>query len=128
MAKLIYSEQALADLERLTDFLIEADPLAATETIGLIEEAVGLLKRHPLVGHPVEHKLSELVISRGRTGYLALYSFEEDQDAVLILAYGINAKPGVGNKTRVEKRPWFPLPGGSATVDLFPLGFLPSWN
>jgi len=43
LAKLIFSKQVLADLERLTDFLIEADPLAATETIGLIEEAVGLL-------------------------------------------------------------------------------------
>jgi len=30
--------------------------------------------------------LRELVISRGCTGYVALYRFEEDQDAVLILA------------------------------------------
>lgn len=98
MAKLIYSEQALADLERLTDFLIEADPLAATEMIGLIEEAVGLLKRHPLVGRPVEHELRELVISRGRTGYLALYSFEEDQDAVLILAIRHQREAGYGEQ------------------------------
>jgi plasmid stabilization system protein ParE len=52
----------------------------------LIEEAVELLKRHPLIGRPVEHDLRELVISRGRTGYVALYSFEQDQEAVLILA------------------------------------------
>lgn len=86
MAKLSYSGRALVDLERLTDFLIEADPKAALETVGLIEEAVGLLARHPLIGRPVEHPLRELVISRGRTGYVALYSFEEDRDAVLILA------------------------------------------
>ena len=86
MAKLSYSGRALADLERLTDFLIEADPKAALETVGLIEEAVGLLARHPLIGRPVEHPLRELVISRGRTGYVALYSFEEVRDAVLILA------------------------------------------
>ncbi|MDR3479759.1 MAG: type II toxin-antitoxin system RelE/ParE family toxin [Burkholderiaceae bacterium] len=30
--------------------------------------------------------LRELVISRGKTGYVALYSFEADQGAVLILA------------------------------------------
>jgi plasmid stabilization system protein ParE len=71
LARLIYSGRALADLERLADFLIESDPPAAEETIGLIEEAV---------------ELRELVISRGRTGYVALYSFEEDRDAVLILA------------------------------------------
>ncbi|MDZ4255783.1 MAG: type II toxin-antitoxin system RelE/ParE family toxin [Sulfuritalea sp.] len=86
MAKLSYSGQALADLERLGDFLIGTDPKAALETVGLIEEAVSLLIRHPLIGRPVEFPLRELVISRGRTGYTALYSFEEAHDAVLILA------------------------------------------
>ena len=86
MAKLSYSERALADLERLTDFLIETDLSLAAETIELIAEAVSLLTRHPLLGRPVEYALRELVISRGRSGYVALYSLEEDQDAVLILA------------------------------------------
>lgn len=86
MARLIYSERALGDLERLTDFLIEADAVAAGETVALIEEAVEILRRHPLIGRPVQSGLRELVISRGRTGYVALYSFEVAQDAVLILA------------------------------------------
>lgn len=86
MAKLSYSARALADLERLTDFLIESDPAVAAETVGLITEAVELLSRHPLIGRPVEHPLRELVISRGRTGYVALYSFEENHNAVLVLA------------------------------------------
>ena len=83
---MIYSARALADLERQTDFLLERDPAAAAETLGLIEEAVTLLTRHPLIGRPVEHDLHELVISRGRTGYVALYSFEETLNVVLILA------------------------------------------
>jgi plasmid stabilization system protein ParE len=86
LAQLAYSGRALADLERLADFLTETDAGAAAETLGLIEEAVDLLARHPLIGRPVEHGLRELVISRGRTGYIALYSFEEAQDAVLVLA------------------------------------------
>lgn len=86
MARLIYSERALADLERLTDFLIKTDSPAALETVALIEEAVNLLGRHPLIGRPAEHDLRELLISRGRTGYVALYSLEEKQDAILILA------------------------------------------
>ncbi|MCX7166706.1 MAG: type II toxin-antitoxin system RelE/ParE family toxin [Rhodocyclales bacterium] len=86
MARLSYSGRALADLERLTEFLIGIDPAAAAETVGLIAEAVELLVRHPLIGRPVEFPLRELVISRGRTGYVALYSFEEAQNAVLILA------------------------------------------
>lgn len=86
MAALIYSERALADLERLADFLLDTDPAAAPETIGLIEEAVRVLRRHPMMGRPVEHGLRELVISRGRTGYLALYSIEEEAEAIPILA------------------------------------------
>ncbi len=86
MARLIYSARALADLERLTDLSVETDPKAALKTVGLIEEAIELLERHPMIGRPVEPPLRELVISRGKSGYLALYSFESVEDAVLILA------------------------------------------
>ena len=86
MARLIYTAKALADLERLTDFLIDSDAGAALETVALIEEAVKVLERHPLIGRLVEPALRELVISRGRSGYVALYSFEPVHDAVLILA------------------------------------------
>jgi plasmid stabilization system protein ParE len=86
LARLIYSRTALLDLEKLTDFLLEIDPSAAAETVGLIQEAVAVLRRHPLIGRPVELDLRELIISRGKTGYVALYSFEADHDAVLILA------------------------------------------
>lgn len=86
MARLIYAAQALGDFERLTDFLLTSDPQAAAATVELIDEAVTLLKRHPLIGRPVEHGLRELVISRGRTGYLALYDFDAAQDVVAILA------------------------------------------
>ena len=85
MARLVFSQIALADLEKLTDFLINADPFAAAETVDLIEEAIGVLKRHPLIGRQVESDLRELIISRGKTGYVALYSYEVDQDAILIL-------------------------------------------
>lgn len=86
MARLIYSGSALADLERLADFLAENDPQAALATVDLIEEAVEVLGNHPLIGHSVEEDLRELVISRGRTGYIALYSYEAAHDTVLILA------------------------------------------
>lgn len=86
MARLIYAEAALQDLERLADFLVESDPAAAEATIDLIARAISMLEENPLVGRPVEAPLRELVISRGRTGYVALYSFEAAHDAVLVLA------------------------------------------
>ena len=86
MAQLIYSLRALSDLERLTDFLLEADPAAAPATIGLITEAVQVLANHPGIGRPAESGLRELVISRGHSGYVALYSHELAHDTILILA------------------------------------------
>jgi plasmid stabilization system protein ParE len=86
LARIIFSQIALADLEKLTDFLIEADPLAAADTVDLIDEAIAVLKRHPLIGRQADSELRELIISRGKTGYVALYSYEVDQDAILILA------------------------------------------
>lgn len=99
MAKLIYSERALEDLERVTQFLMEGDPAAALETFGLIEEAIAILKRHRLIGRSVEAGLRELLISRGRTGYVALYSFEQANDAVLILAIRHQREAGYSDKS-----------------------------
>lgn len=98
MARLIYSEQALADLERLTDFLLEQDVNAALATMDLIEEALVILRRHPYIGRRLDEDLYELVISRGNTGYVALYSFEELYDAVLILAIRHQREAGYASK------------------------------
>lgn len=86
MAALIYAPRALADLERLFEFLAEKDPGAAVAAAQAIREAVAILERHPLIGRPVEHGLRELVISHGRTGYVALYRHVLPDGVVLILA------------------------------------------
>jgi addiction module RelE/StbE family toxin len=86
MAKISYSGQALSDLERITDFLSENGASAQQEALELIDEAVNVLARHPLIGREAEHGLRELVISQRKTGYVALYSYEANHDAILILA------------------------------------------
>lgn len=86
MAELIYSGQALTDLDRPTDFPLEENPAAALETTALIMEAVEVLTNHPFIGRPVEEELRELLISRGQSGYIALYCHEEAEDVILVLA------------------------------------------
>ena len=86
MAEIVYSDRALQDLDRLTDFLLEADPASAPQTTALIVEAVEVLANHPLMGRPAEEGMRELLISRGHSGYVALYFYEEPDDAVLILS------------------------------------------
>jgi addiction module RelE/StbE family toxin len=86
MAKISYSRQALADLERISDFLSEEGPGAQLEALDLIDDAVDILIRHPLIGRQVESGLRELVVSQGKTGYVALYSYDTNHNAILILA------------------------------------------
>jgi addiction module RelE/StbE family toxin len=86
LLRIVFAPQAVDDLERLTDFLIENDKNAALRTIELIEEAIQILARHPLVGRLCDTHLRELVISRGNSGYVALYSFEESKNMILINA------------------------------------------
>lgn len=86
MARISYAGRALADLEKIADFLADKGTDAQFEALDLIDEAITLLARHPFIGRQVEHGMRELVISQSRTGYVALYSYEIDSDAILILA------------------------------------------
>ena len=45
-----------------------------------------MLAHHPLIGRIVTAELRELVISYGRTGYVALYRFVPSRREVRILA------------------------------------------
>src|SRR5882672_5714861 len=47
MASVSYTPRALADLERLCDFLAETDPRAASQTIDLVLDAVAILETSP---------------------------------------------------------------------------------
>lgn len=86
MTRVTYSPRAVLDLERLRNFLPEDNPDAALGAAQAIEHAVSALERHPLIGRPAEEGMRELVISRGHTGYLALYDYLAPIDTVVILA------------------------------------------
>lgn len=85
MAQVVYSRRALEDLERAIQFVAKQDAAAAVEAAAAIREAVEILGRHPLIGRPVAPPLRELVISYGKTGYVALYRFRPQRGEVRIL-------------------------------------------
>ena len=98
--KVALTERAYTDLIRLTDFLLEFDKSAASKAIDLIEDGLRILKQHPFIGRPVqgdqaiEGDLRELVISYGKTGYVALYSIE-DEAQVWILTIRHQREAGI---------------------------------
>ncbi|MFZ2302890.1 MAG: type II toxin-antitoxin system RelE/ParE family toxin [Gallionella sp.] len=86
MTRLVFAPQAAQDLKRLTEFLLDTNPDAANETISILIDGLSILKQHPLVGRTVEQNYRELVIARGRNGYVALYAYDVARNVALILA------------------------------------------
>ena len=86
MTRWVLSIEAADDLDRLVDFLLVTHPLDPARTNDLITDALCILERHPMIGRPIEQGLRELVISRGNSGYLALYQYDESADVVIVLA------------------------------------------
>ena len=85
MAQVIYSDEALADFERIIEFLLETSAETAAQTLVNIRSAIGILESHPLIGRRIDNHIRELVISQGATGYLALYRIEPAIDLVRVL-------------------------------------------
>jgi len=86
VAEVVYSARALAHLERAFDFLARHDPEAAPVAAEAIGRAVDLLAAHPFIGRRIRGHVRELVISYGRTGYVALYRFLPARKEVRVLA------------------------------------------
>ena len=86
MAEIVYAFSALDDLERAFEYWVAIDPGAARSAASAISQAVEVLADHPLIGRRIDGELRELVISYGKTGYVALYRFLPAQNQIRILA------------------------------------------
>lgn len=86
MATVEITQRALADLERLFDFIAAEDPQRAREQVLSVRKALEVLADHPLLGRTAEEGRRELILSRGRYGYIAKYRWLPAEDTVLILA------------------------------------------
>ena len=86
MTQWLVSQEAADDLEALVDFLLSDMPEHAVQTVDLIMGALNILQDHPNIGRPVQHPLRELVISRSRTGYVALYEYDAQADVAVVVA------------------------------------------
>ena len=86
MATVKITQGSLADLERLFDFIAGENPQRARKQILSVRKALELPADHPLLGRSAEEGRRELILSRGRYGYVAKYRWLPAEDIVLILA------------------------------------------
>jgi plasmid stabilization system protein ParE len=71
MATVEITQRALANFERLFDFVATENPKRAHQQILSVRKAFELLADDPLLGRPAEEGRRELILSRGRYGYIA---------------------------------------------------------
>lgn len=86
VARVVDSRHALANLKRAFTSLDALSLDAVIAAVNAIRSAIEMLEHHPLIGRIVDGSLRELVISFGRSGYLALYRFVPARREVRILA------------------------------------------
>ena len=86
MVRIELAPEILDDFDRILDHLERHGSADGQARIAEIVEAIQLLGRSPLIGRPNRSGNRELVIGRGSRGYVVLYRFVPNLDAVFVLA------------------------------------------
>lgn len=87
MPRLIWTPQALADVQRLYRFLASKNMDAARRALQAIRQGVKVLTLQPGMGRPIEDlpvEFREWLIDFGDSGYVARYRL--DGDVIVVLA------------------------------------------
>jgi toxin ParE1/3/4 len=94
VAELAFDPVFYADLARITAHLAAKESQDIDARLAEVFEALGLLKRHPLIGRPAGSPKRELVIGRGSRGYIARYRYDDRLDSVIVLALRAQRESG----------------------------------
>ena len=95
MPQLIWSPQALLDVQRLYRFLAPQNQDAAKRAVTAIRQSVKVLSLQPGMGRPVEgmdNEFRDWIIDFGDSGYVARYRPEAEK--VIILAVRLQKEVG----------------------------------
>lgn len=90
MSRLIWSPEALADVQRLHRFLAEKNKGAAQRAVKAIRESVKILSYQPEIGRPagdMEPEYREWLIDFGNSGYVALYRFDGETAVIVAVRH-----------------------------------------
>ncbi|MFO0336485.1 MAG: type II toxin-antitoxin system RelE/ParE family toxin [Pseudomonadota bacterium] len=104
MARVVLTDRALRDLERLFDFVAGRDPGLAAARLASMRAAFAVLQDHPRLGRPAEDGRRELGLARGRDACAAKYRWRQDDHVVLISAFRHRARAGLNDLQDAGRR------------------------
>lgn len=87
MTSIQYTSKAIDDILRLVLLVLEVEPAYAEHVTDVIESGILVLQHHPQIGRCLSQEdTRELIISQGKSGFIALYKYEVFRDIINILA------------------------------------------
>lgn len=86
MASVELAPEIVEDFDRILLHLAQYELSDASARITEIVQAIEVLAHNPLIGRQVANGKRELVIGRKSHGYVALYHYVDEIDAVFVLA------------------------------------------
>lgn len=90
MPRLIWSDPALINVQRLYRFLAEKNIAAAKRAVKAIREGVKILTQHPQVGRMVDEldeTFRDWPVDFGDSGYVVRYRFDGEQVTILAVRH-----------------------------------------
>jgi plasmid stabilization system protein ParE len=94
MARVELLPEVFDDLDRIFDRLAQYDIEGTPSRIGEILSAIEVLTTNPQIGRPARGDDRELVTGIGSRGYIALYRYSPELDAVFVLAIRAQKEAG----------------------------------
>ena len=96
---IVFDTGALDDLERIFEFDARREPAMALDHVEVVRSAVAILDAHPEIGRLASRgsTLRELVISHGKTGYIALYEYSPIEKLVRVVTVRHQREVGYRN-------------------------------
>jgi plasmid stabilization system protein ParE len=94
VADVIWSPNALEDVQRLHRFLHGKNPHAASRAVGALRQGARSLAEHPEIGRPIIEmppEFREWPGPFGGSSYLIFYRFDGRQVAILAVRHGREA-------------------------------------
>lgn len=96
MARIELAPEVVDDFDRILDHLAHHEVAEPEARIREIIAAINVLEHSPLIGRPANNDKRELVIGRRAHGYVALYRYIAEVDAVFILAVAVRSQREAG--------------------------------
>ena len=85
--KLVFLPEAVEDIDRLYDFLMPKNPVAAQKAMLAIDEGLAMLQENPFMGLRMagNQDYHELYVPFGKSSYVLRYRIHQEKDALVVV-------------------------------------------